>query len=144
LGRTKLPYNEVMNTKEEQIRILLERLGRALTTSNMKDASACWETPALVLSDQGASAFDDTANIEQMFSKAAEWYRAQGLVKTKPEIERIERLSDTLVEVDVRWPAFDEQGNEKSSERSHYIVHFGNDGQPRIQVALTRTTKVAA
>jgi hypothetical protein len=39
----------------------------------------------------------------------------------------------------VRWPAFDAAGTERASERSHYILRLGYDGQPRIRVALTRT-----
>jgi hypothetical protein len=48
-------------------------------------------------------------------------------------------LSETLAAVDVRWPAFDASGQEKSSERSHYILRLGTDGQAYIRVALTRT-----
>jgi hypothetical protein len=35
--------------------------------------------------------------------------------------------------------SFDEAGAERSSERSHYILRLGDDGQRRIQVALTMT-----
>jgi hypothetical protein len=60
-------------------------------------------------------------------------------MSTSPELERVEILSETLVSVDVRWPAFDSSGKEKSSERSHYILQLGGDGGPQIRVALTRT-----
>jgi hypothetical protein len=46
-----------------------------------------------------------------------------------------------LTAVDVRWPAFDEAGEEKVSERSHYILRLGDDGNHRIQVALTMTAE---
>jgi hypothetical protein len=60
-------------------------------------------------------------------------------MSTRPELERVEMLTDTLASVDVRWPAYDASGTEISSERSHYIIHLGQDGQLRIRVALTRT-----
>ena len=123
----------------EGIRSLFERLGRALSAANAEDAAQCWETPALILGDEGANVLSRAENIEQMFRQTIEWYRSRELTTTKPEIERVARLSDTLMEVDVRWPAFDKTGVEKATESSRYIVHFTR-GEPRIQVALTRTT----
>ncbi|MCI0393631.1 MAG: hypothetical protein L0332_17360 [Chloroflexi bacterium] len=46
---------------------------------------------------------------------------------------------ERLAAVDVYWPAFDATGTQKSSERSHYILWLGEDEQPRVRVALTRT-----
>jgi hypothetical protein len=118
---------------------MLERYGQALSTGDTQAILSCWEVPALVLSDQGAIAITDPAQIEAFFSQAASAYQAQGLLSTRPEVERIEMLTETIAAVDVRWPAFDSSGKEMSSERSHYIVQPGKDGQMRIRLALTRT-----
>jgi hypothetical protein len=48
-------------------------------------------------------------------------------------------LTERLAAVDVRWPSFDASGAEQASERSHYIVHLGEDGEVRLRVTLTRT-----
>lgn len=93
----------------------------------------------MILSDEGAAVLAEANQIENLFAGATEWYRSQGLVSTKPELERVDMLSEKLASVDVRWPAFDGSGQEKSSERSHYILQIGQDGQVRIRVALTRT-----
>jgi hypothetical protein len=124
--------------RHEEIVQLLEYVGQALSAGDFREASACWEVPALVLSDEGANAVSDTSEIEKFFAQAAEWYRSQGIASTKPEIERVEVLSEKLAAVDVRWPSFDASGQEKSSERSHYIVQLGKDNQVHIRVALTR------
>jgi hypothetical protein len=92
-----------------------------------------------VLSDDGALAVTNPIEIEAFFAQGIEYYRSQGLSSTRPELERVEMLSDTLASVDVGWPAYDSTGTEKSSERSHYIIQLGGDGQLRIRVALTRT-----
>lgn len=55
------------------------------------------------------------------------------------QLERVEALSATLAAVDVTWLAVDATGSEPSRERSHYLLPLGDDGQPRIRVALTRT-----
>ena|SRR6516162_8489159 len=124
---------------DETIRGLLGRLGQALSAGDLRGVSICWEVPAVILSDEGAAVLAEANQIENLFAGATEWYRSQGLVSTKPELERVDMLSEKLASVDVRWPAFDGSGQEKSSERSHYILQIGQDGQVRIRVALTRT-----
>ena len=124
---------------DETIRGLLGRLGQALSAGDLRGVSICWEVPAVILSDEGAAVLAEANQIENLFAGATEWYRSQGLVSTKPELERVDMLSEKLASVDVRWPAFDGSGQEKSSERSHYILQIGKDGQVRIRVALTRT-----
>jgi hypothetical protein len=124
---------------QEQITQLLEQLARALSAGDLRKVSDCWEAPALVLSDEGATAVSQVGEIEKFLAQATDWYRSQGIASTKPEIERVDLLSEKLASVDVRWPAFDAAGRERSSERSHYIVQLGKDKQAHIRVALTRT-----
>jgi hypothetical protein len=124
--------------EQDTIRQLLERLGEAISVGDLKRVSACWEVPALILLDDSALAFANLEEIEKLMARASESYRSQGIASTKPEIEQIEMLSEKLASVDVRWPSLDATGNEKASERSHYILQFGDNG-PRIRVALTRT-----
>jgi hypothetical protein len=123
----------------DQISQLLEQLGQALSAGDLHKAAACWGVPALVLSDEAAMAVSDRSEIEEFFSQAADWYHLQGIASTRPEIERVDSLSERLASVDVRWPSFDATGKEKSSERSHYIMQLAEDGQVYIRVALART-----
>ncbi|MDQ3931506.1 MAG: hypothetical protein M3252_01520 [Actinomycetota bacterium] len=124
---------------EDQLKRSLERYGEALSAGDLSGISGCWEIPALVLSDGGTIPVSSRDEIEGFFAQAIEFYRAQGLVMTRPQLEGTVRLSETLTSVDVRWVAFDQSGREASSERSHYILRLGDDGQQRIQVALTIT-----
>ena len=124
----------------DQIGQLLEQLGQALSAGDLHQAANCWGVPALVLSHDGATAVSASSEVEEFFSQAAEWYHLQGIASTKPEIERVDMLSEKLAAVDVRWPSFDASGKAKSSERSHYIVQLAEDGQVHIRVALARTT----
>jgi hypothetical protein len=124
---------------EDEIRRLLERLGQALNTGDMRGVTGCFAVPALFLSEDGATVLANTNELEKLFAQAMEWYRSRGFISTKPELERVEILSERLASVDVRWPAFDASDTEKSSERSHYIMQLGNNGQAYIRLALTRT-----
>ena len=124
---------------KDEIRLLLERLGHAMSVGDLKRASACWDVPALLLLDEAVVALADASDLENLMAKASASYRSHGVASTRPEIEHIEILSDRLAAVDVRWPALDSSGREQMSERSHYLMQLGNDGHPRIRVALTRT-----
>lgn len=124
---------------EDQIVALLQRIGLSMSANDVQGVASCWEVPALVLSYEGVMAVTDRDQIETFFAQAIEWYRSQGVVTTRPELERIDMLSEKLASVDVRWPAFDASGAEMSTERSHYLVQLGQDGQVRIRAALTRT-----
>lgn len=128
-----------MSDNADPLERSLERYGEALSTRDLSGISSCWEIPALVLSDVGAIPVSNRGEIESFFAQAIEAYRSQGLVATRPQIEGTARLSETLASVDVLWFAFDQSGAETSTERSHYILRRGEDGQWRIQVALTTT-----
>lgn len=121
-----------------QIQEFLDRYGEALSAAELPAISACWTIPALVVSNTGAIAVSNTMQVESYFSQAVQWYREQGIVATRPSLEDIKVLGERLAAVEVRWDSFDESGEAKASERSFYILHRGEDGQPRIQVAQPR------
>jgi len=118
---------------------LLERLGAAISSGDLKSVSAWWTFPEMFLSDENATVLADASQLGTFMGQAAEAYRQQGIASTKPELERVNLLSETLPSVDVRWPSLDASSKEKASEQSHYILHRAEDGQVRIRVALTRT-----
>lgn len=118
----------------------LDKLGKALSTGDIAAVAQCWAVPSLVLSDEGVIAVSEMSQITALFTQAMTWYESQGLASTRPEIEQLEQLSESIFGVTVRWPAFDASGAEVTSERSQYLMVVGEDGEPRIRVALTRTT----
>jgi len=123
----------------DEISRFLERYGRALSTGDLPAIANCWAVPALVLGDEDAVAVGDSSEIQQFFAQATASYHAQGLISTRPELERVERLSEQLTAVDVRWAACDAAGKEQASERSHYVLQRGQEGELHVRVALTRT-----
>jgi len=96
---------------KDKINQLLERLGGAISSNDLKDVSACWTFPAMFLSDKNATVIADANQLEMFMAQAVEAYRKQGIAS----------------------------GKEKASERSHYILHMAEDGQAHIRVSLTRT-----
>jgi len=128
---TNQPFSEAMVTS------FLQRYGEALSAGDLPTIVSCWEIPAFVLSDPGARAVTEAAQVEQFFAEAVASYRAQGLVSTTPELLQIEPLGQRIASVDVRWSARDVNGAVQSTEHSRYILRLRADGSLRVQVAMS-------
>ena len=122
---------------KESVEEMLTQLGVALSEGDSGTVAKHWDVPALVLSDQGSVAVNDRKEVEAFFAKASADYFSRGLVSTRPEIQSFEPMSESMAAVVVRWPAFDSEGMEKSSEKTRYILALGADGKPHIRVAVT-------
>jgi hypothetical protein len=97
-----------------------------------------WETPALVISDDGAHAVDCLEDVELFFAGAKEQYSVRGITDTRADLGRVEWLTDRIVIVDVRWPYLDMHGNELGEECSTYALRLDDDGAFKLRIALLR------
>lgn len=117
----------------------LERYGEALGAGDLESIVDCWGIPALVLSDRGLQPVTASKEVEAFFEAAVARHRSRGLVSTRPEVERVEPISRTLLSVDVRWSNLDAEGIEKSSVGWRYVLRAPGDGRPRIHVAVMKS-----
>lgn len=118
---------------------MLTKLGKAVSEGNMKGVSDSYVFPALFMSDEGSFVMNNADELEKMFAEGQKWYIEQGIVETRPELESIDEMTDTIAAVNVSWPGFDKDGKQTEyTETSHYILQMDN-GNPRIRVAMTRT-----
>jgi hypothetical protein len=137
---TRLKWRQFMvQDRERTVEAMLERLGRALSDGDAKSIPSCWQVPAFVLSDEGARCVNAPDEIETFFRQAIGWYRNQGLVATRARLIALQQLSPRLASADVRWTAFDAEGRERTHETSRYLLRLDDDGEPRIQVAVSLT-----
>lgn len=114
----------------------LERYARALSSGDLDGVVACWEVPALVLSDEGAIAVGEGEEVRRFFASAVEWYRTEGLASTRPTAVEVTELSPRVAGVDVEWSALDADGVERLREGSHYLLRLDDSGRPRIRVTV--------
>lgn len=117
---------------------MLEKLGKAVSSGDLKGVSACYAFPAFFLIEGDATVFEEPEEFKKLFAQGREWYVSQGIIETRPEILKVDSMTEKLASVDVRWPGFDADGAEVYSETSHYILQTA-DGEPRIRVAFSRT-----
>ncbi len=117
-----------MPGNDDAIHDLLQRFAHAFTTGDGPGAAACWEVPALVVSDDGSRAVASLDEVAAFFGGTKAQYNARGVVGTRVDIQRTDWHTDHLASVTVRWPHLDAQGGEVGrSETSTYVVRLRGD-----------------
>jgi hypothetical protein len=117
---------------DTEVQPFLDRFARALIAADGATIAGMWETPALVVSDQGAKAVASTAEVEAFFSGAAEQYTSRGIVGTRADIVWFDQATDRVAIVQVRWPYLDKGGKEMGEEVSTYTLHKADSGDFKI------------
>jgi ketosteroid isomerase-like protein len=118
------------------IRALLARLARALTSGDGRAAAEMWATPALVLGDDLALTVSSTSDLQDVFGGAKAMYNARGITDTRPDILRLDWITDRLAIVEVRWPYLASDGDEVGEETSTYVIRREPDGRMAIRAAV--------
>jgi hypothetical protein len=124
--------------KRDAIDVMIEELGRAVSSGDLAGVSKHYVFPAMIIMDGSVVVFFEPAELEEIFGKGRERYISQGILSTRGELQEIEQLTEHTAAATVRWPGFDSVGHENYSEKSYYIIQEVN-GVPRIRVAMTRT-----
>jgi ketosteroid isomerase-like protein len=133
-------------TSAPDVRAFLDRYADALTGGDLPGIAACYALPALVVGDAGAIPVAEPGQVEAAFAGAADAYRARGLVAARPELQAVERLTDALTLVTVRWAYLDGSGEEGDHSAYRYLLRDAGDGRLGIQVVVdvTRPAGTAA
>ena len=123
---------------EDEVRHYLDLYARALTAGDARALAAMWAVPALILGDYGAQAITALVEIESLFTGAKEHYASRGIADTRPDIQKVEWLTQRIVVADVRWPLFDANHDERGAERSTYTLERDEHGELKMRVAVMR------
>lgn len=119
-----------------EVQQMLERMAGALTQGDGKTVASMWETPALVIGDQGVQAVGFNHEVEQFFAGAKQQYNKMGIVDTRPEIQQLRWATDRIAVVEVRWPWLDAAGRESGSETSTYTLRRDDGGRLRVRAVV--------
>ena len=116
----------------------LSRYGQALSAGDVQVIADLWNYPAFVLCDEGVRAVARREEVEKLFAGAKADYAARGIESTRPDVVRLEWVTDRIALVDVRWPCLDERGVERGEEWGTYTLRVNDDGDLKVCVALMR------
>ena len=114
----------------------LDGFARALTAGDGDTIAQMWETPAFVLGAGMARVVTSSDEVAEFFGGAREQYNAMNVTDTRPEIIRLDEISDHLVMVRVRWPYLDKEGREVGAETSTYTLTREGGGEWKIRIAV--------
>jgi hypothetical protein len=127
-------------TPPPDVPAFLDRYAEALAAGDLAGIAACYALPALVVGDAGTIPVADAGQVEAAFAGAADAYRAQGLVRIRPELRAVDPLTATLTLVDVRWAYLDEAGQAGKHSSYRYLLRRGGTGELGIQVVIDTST----
>lgn len=108
---------------DSSVRAYMEAFARALTAGDGAAIAQMWAVPALVMMKDGtARAVGSPDEVEKFFSGAKDQYTERGISEARPDIQRVEWLTDDVVVARVRWPYLDASGKEIGEESSVYTL----------------------
>ena len=118
------------------VKQLLEQFARALTSGDGRAIARLWDVPALVIGDEAVHSVASREEVERFFSGAKDQYNEMGIVDTRPDIKRLDWVTDKIAMVRVRWPWVDGQGRESGEETSTYVLRREDDGGLKIRAVI--------
>jgi hypothetical protein len=124
-----------METRE-RAQEFLGRYAEALNAPDAEALAACWQVPALALSDESAHAFESPDEVRAFLASSNDRRLEQGTAATVPTSINVAELSPRILRVDVVWSHRDAAGTERSRRYTYYLLHLDADGRPGIRVAV--------
>jgi hypothetical protein len=115
---------------------LFNQLAQALTRGDGARVAMLWETPAIVIADEGVIAVATAAQVAEYVGGAKDQYNARGIVDTRADIRDLERIGERIVIASVRWPYLDAAGKTVGAESSDYTLRRDDTGALRIRSVL--------
>lgn len=133
-----LQDTEDLTEAEDDLGVIefLEMFALSLTEGATDSIAQMWETPALIIGDDAVHQVTERADLVDMFAGAREHYNSAGVTDTRPEIIRLDEITDKVVIVRVRWPWLDDEGNELGAEVSTYTLRHSSLGEWRIRCVV--------
>jgi len=122
----------------ESVQTYLDRFTRAVTSGDTKTIAGLWEVPAFVIGAEHSRVIQSLDEVEEFFAGAKDMYNERGIVDTRAEIQDLDVISPDLVLVRVRFPYYDEKGDEHGEESSSYTLMRGSDGEFKMRVVTMR------
>jgi hypothetical protein len=126
-----------------EVQDLLEALAMAMTTGNGDGAAQCWAVPAFVIGDEHELAVSSLSEVSRFFGAARDIYNARGIGDTRPIVQSLDWIGESLALVEVRWPWLDSQGEEAGSETSTYLLKRDPSGELKLRMAATHGARAA-
>jgi hypothetical protein len=123
---------------DAEVRTLLETIAKGLTAGDGKAVAKHWAMPAFVLGDTMAMPIGSLDEVAEFMGGAKAEYQKMGVTDTKPQIRKLDWITDKIAVADVRWPYLDDAGTEKGAESSIYTLVRDEAGDLKVRSIVMR------
>jgi hypothetical protein len=113
------------------------RYGAALTSGDVVAIAGCHALPGMVVADSYSFTFSSPAAVALSFLGAAPAYQEQQIVAAHAQLLDVQRLTDVLAMVAVRWEFLDSAGRAVPGEGFRYLIRADAGGPQIITVIAT-------
>ena len=120
------------------LRDLVQRIGHALIEGDTHAMARMWNVPSIAVSDRGVRVVLTPESTERFFRGEHQHHAARGIIETLPDIQRVDWMTDRIVEVSVRWPHEDVHGHDLGAELIRYTLRQDDAGEWKICAAVAR------
>lgn len=117
-----------MNQPDAEVDAFLSRYAATLTDFDSQAAASLWSTPGMILDDRFTGVLDDRDAMARGLERSYPLYRKLGLASVGYECLKIERLTDLITLIHVRWRFYDALGNQLTDSTAFYLVRRDNGG----------------
>ncbi|MFF5503332.1 hypothetical protein [Streptomyces roseolus] len=117
-----------MNDIEAELDDFLVRYAAALTSFDAEAAATLWGSPGMLLDDHAVGVLDTQEAMVAGLEQSYPLYRRLGLTSVGHELLRLDRLSEAVFLVRVRWLFRDADGELLTDSTGCYVLRRGGNG----------------
>ncbi|MDQ3365311.1 MAG: hypothetical protein M3680_07785 [Myxococcota bacterium] len=121
-----------------EVQELLDALAAAIASGDATAVARLWETPALVIGEEGVIHVTGPDDVTRWFADAQVQVTARGLTSTHGDLIDLKRVGSRIVIATVRWPYLDASGHPVGAASADYTLRRDDAGQLKIRAVLLR------
>ena len=118
---------------DRRVASFFTRYAAALDADDLDTVAAAHAEPTFVVTDDGGTVVSRHAEVVTFFRGVLAQHRERGLVAAHPTVERVEVLTDRLLDAVVRWSYADVDGHVAFVDEYRYLLRSTHPGRLLIQ-----------
>jgi hypothetical protein len=114
----------------------LDGLALGVSEGNAAALAAMVETPCFVLTHNDARTLEDDADIADFHRDGPQRYGSRGVTHTRPQVVRMDEITDRMVVVRVRWLWLDSDDVDMGADVCTYTLRRGDDDEWKVRIIV--------
>jgi len=125
----------------DRIGLFFESYNRALETFDTKLMAQHFTLPAIIMSDDSTTVFNEASVLEGLFNQGVSFYKQHGILHARPEIWSKKQLSPRIAKVKINWQYYNAANQPLYNCDDHYILKLDKQNEWKIQTVISANEK---